>query len=1180
MRPGHQTTGHPVDVATGVVTSSCVDIHVHGRIPLVWERHFATPSSAEGTALGIGWSTRFFARLIISAGTYRFSTGPGDSVDFEDRDAVIGQGGVLRHLLTCLELQKQGDDYVVTSWDSEELTIERYIFSPVGRTQELRLSAVEDGSRNRLILAYDRGNRLTTVTQQRERRALVIEYSNDLITQIQVQSSSGSRHVAAQYSYGGGRHLTAAFDAHGRADHYEYDERSRLIHELARCGEEYFFVYDAYDRCVETYGPDGYDHKRLRFLEHQRVTELLDSRGKTWRYHWNVLGQVVFAISPRGALDLTKYDEFGRIIGMVDAFGREIAYAYDDAGNRTTVTYPNGAVTISQFDAAHRLIAVTDPLGATWEYGYDAITGSVAEVRYPTGVRWVRRLNVAGDPVTVENSVGGQWRFSYDELGQTVTIADATGALCRFVYDDHGNIVEIVDPEGGSTRYEHDLTDLVTAVSHADGSTRVINYDSRARVQSVIESGDATTSFEYGAGCEEVTLERRPDGGTTQYVWGTEPEQLLAVIDALGGRHELTYDDDGYLSSEVYSTGKTVTYKRDLCGFVQERTNGAGETTVYERDAVGRILKATFHDMTQVSFEYDAIGMVVKATNAEGTVEIARNALGDRLSEAFAGNVVDFEYDAMGSRIARRSNLGASTTYLRDAHGRIVEIGLSPTEAVLRQFDRLGRELVRQFGMVEMRSRYDPLGRLAERSITRRARVSATAAGPIGRRYRYDLFGNLTELREQGRSTQTIGYDRGSHVTEVRTDGVTTERYAYDANENVIMSGARPAQTRAERPGNDGLVTRTRRVGAGNQILQAQDMVYEYDGDGRLIRKAVSTSSGQQIWHYKWNPMGLLESAKTPDGEVWNYHYDAFGRRIRKVGPGADIRYVWDGNSILHEIRAGAPADVVTWTFWLDDFVPVAKQEHGRTYYAITDPIGTPREFVTGDGDVVWSASFLLWGERNDAAESRVSIPLRMQGQWYDEETGLCYNGCRYYAPEIASFISMDPVPLAGGPNAYMYAPNPLRWIDPHGLSVEPWPLDSQGRPTGASGTLTRRDLRPTDSSPPGVDPPGWRGGAHPHHQQRSHLVADTLGGSGDDPRNIIALTDGSNHPGMSSVEGKVRRHIQKNGGPVKYEVRVQYKDNHKTPSSVTITATDKNGKVIAKAHIANGKRQKTGCCP
>ncbi|MEN4913259.1 RHS repeat-associated core domain-containing protein, partial [Erwinia amylovora] len=52
-----------------------------------------------------------------------------------------------------------------------------------------------------------------------------------------------------------------------------------------------------------------------------------------------------------------------------------------------------------------------------------------------------------------------------------------------------------------------------------------------------------------------------------------------------------------------------------------------------------------------------------------------------------------------------------------------------------------------------------------------------------------------------------------------------------------------------------------------------------------------------------------------------------------------------------------------------------------------------------------------------------------------DSETGLHYNLFRYYEPDVGRFTTQDPVGLAGGLNLYAYAPNPLGYIDPLGLS-------------------------------------------------------------------------------------------------------------------------------------------------
>ncbi|MFX2575393.1 RHS repeat-associated core domain-containing protein, partial [Serratia marcescens] len=69
---------------------------------------------------------------------------------------------------------------------------------------------------------------------------------------------------------------------------------------------------------------------------------------------------------------------------------------------------------------------------------------------------------------------------------------------------------------------------------------------------------------------------------------------------------------------------------------------------------------------------------------------------------------------------------------------------------------------------------------------------------------------------------------------------------------------------------------------------------------------------------------------------------------------------------------------------------------------------------------------------------------------------GLHYNLFRYYEPEVGRFTTQDPIGLEGGLNLYQYAPNPLNWIDPLGLSKcepEKWDVNShQGNKNAVKG--------------------------------------------------------------------------------------------------------------------------------
>jgi len=87
------------------------------------------------------------------------------------------------------------------------------------------------------------------------------------------------------------------------------------------------------------------------------------------------------------------------------------------------------------------------------------------------------------------------------------------------------------------------------------------------------------------------------------------------------------------------------------------------------------------------------------------------------------------------------------------------------------------------------------------------------------------------------------------------------------------------------------------------------------------------------------------------------------------------------------------------------------------------------------EGSILWQARYDAQGRVvRLTGKLRFENPIRFQGQYYDEELGLCYNRHRYFDPETCAFISQDPLGLAAGTNLYSYAPNVWGWVDPLGL--------------------------------------------------------------------------------------------------------------------------------------------------
>ncbi|KAA0260851.1 RHS repeat-associated core domain-containing protein, partial [Hafnia alvei] len=115
--------------------------------------------------------------------------------------------------------------------------------------------------------------------------------------------------------------------------------------------------------------------------------------------------------------------------------------------------------------------------------------------------------------------------------------------------------------------------------------------------------------------------------------------------------------------------------------------------------------------------------------------------------------------------------------------------------------------------------------------------------------------------------------------------------------------------------------------------------------------------------------------------------------------------------------------------------------------------LGTPQQLINLNGQIDWSITLDAWGNTlSEENPHQLHQPIRMQGQQYDEESGLHYNRHRYYDPTIGRYITQDPIGLDGGMNVYTYPHNPLQIIDPLGLNPAAGALagGAVGGPVGA----------------------------------------------------------------------------------------------------------------------------------
>ncbi|WP_412503121.1 RHS repeat domain-containing protein [Shewanella chilikensis] len=259
--------------------------------------------------------------------------------------------------------------------------------------------------------------------------------------------------------------------------------------------------------------------------------------------------------------------------------------------------------------------------------------------------------------------------------------------------------------------------------------------------------------------------------------------------------------------------------------------------------------------------------------------------------------------------------------------------------------------------------------------------------------------------------------------------------------------------------------------------MRQGDNVFRYDANGRMVEKTLKRDGFRaQTSFYHWDEEDRLIRVSLPNGDIWHYEYDVFGRRCRKyrqqpatqptsaqsltqqISQG-DIRYQWLGDQLSQQQSYYADGSVATtqWLYEPGSFRPLAQirqldtpDDPGRPelHYAVTDLAGNVRELCDPQGQIHWRGEQGLWQDFHQwrlsgtpkkyleqAANEPLHCDLRYQGQIYDRETGLYYNRHRYYDPEICQYLSPDPIGLAGGTRPQAYVHNPLEWVDPLGLA-------------------------------------------------------------------------------------------------------------------------------------------------
>jgi len=728
-------------------------------------------------------------------------------------------------------------------------------------------------------------------------------------------------------------------------------------------------------------------------------------------------------VDPNGLATVLTYDLRGRL-DVVTVGGEVTDYDYDPAGNLDIVTLPDGTSLDYDYDAANRLTDIRDQLGNHIHYTLDALGNQTqTDISDPAGVLRRTQSAVYNLANRLEKTVGA--------ANQTTDFMD---------YDGNGNLKQVRDPGGNNTFYTYDALNRLKTITDAITGVTVYGYDAQDNQVSVQDPRGLTTSYTY---------------------------------DGLGNRTELNSPD----------TGVTTYTSHDRAGNVLGQTDARNKTTAYTYDALNRIKTITYNDGSTTVYDYDvganAIGRLSSMTDVTGTTAWSYDIHGGVTSKAQTNAGVtlttSYTYNSVTGQLETMTTPGGRVINYTYASGQINGINVD------------GKTVISNIS-------YDPFGSASawtwgnNTSVTRTSdldgQLELYTLGDVNRQIEYYPTGNVQNIIDPGNAAnnQAFNYDALQRLTNYQGLGAT-DVYGYDANGNrdALTLGAQNYANVIDLVSNridsvGGPIARTYSYDAVGNTLNDGTHSYAYDDRGRLtsVDNGAMTYAinglGQRI--RKLGSQPVQQGDVNGDGSIDPRDVDAvlatavgtgtpvgttdcnadsstnvldavcINNLIAATGAGqplsARLRYAYDedGQLLGQYSDTGAP---IQETIWFNG-QPVAVLEGEQMYYVYADHLNTPRAITNQANTTVWSWVSDPFGvavpnEDPDGDGSPFVYNHRFAGQYYDTETGLHYNYFRYYDPTTGSYITSDPVGLAGGLNTYGYVGgNPLNTIDPYGL--------------------------------------------------------------------------------------------------------------------------------------------------
>ncbi|KAF1017277.1 MAG: Protein RhsD [Stenotrophomonas maltophilia] len=859
----------------------------------------------------------------------------------------------------------------------------------------------------------------------------------------------------------------AVTDPEGLRTAFAYDAQGNPVCLTHADGTSIQMEYDLGNHMVSLRTPDGVDWQQAYDGRGLLVSQT-DPLGAITRFEYDEQGQLQAQTNPRQAVTRLRYDRHGLVAAVIDALGHESRFEHDPLGNPLRQVDPLGQASRYEYDAKGRLLATAGPdgVGVCCEYdAEDQLVRYTDEVGAQTRLQYVgigqigKRLQADGHSV----------EYHYDTEEQLIAVVNQRGESYQLVRDALGRIVEEVDYWGQSRRYSYDAAGRLTATLNPLGQRIAFTNDKLGRIT------------------RKTLPDVRHPGQQVQEHFVYDVQGQIVELRNPARTVKRRYDPLGQLLEELQD-GFRVGYGYDEVGNRVLRETSAGSRVAFGYDLRDQTVSVAINDESPISIERDALG---RATREQLSPHLQRDFTYDSRNLLTSQSVLKdaaplfetrYDYDRSGNLARRSDSAQGVDEYRYDAIGRLLQ-HIDPKGKVERYFndpagDRLRTEVkqvqarkvvggddddlttwTREGAYQGMHYVFDRAGDLVRKGVSH-------GDAPDDLTLIWDANHRLAESRRNGQSTY-YGYDPLGRRVFKRNPTQTTwffwdgdallgeVQQANDAEEAApvwVGNVASLVEVRRRQRRLEKLHERVREyvyypgtfvpLALVNQDEpEADGMMHSEQRDGVGVEKSGVTS-----------PLPLPAVMNTPAVQQKRLTQAVGAPRIGGLSGSALGSFALGRSiataqkSVLPLPAASTPKPVLE-----TDNPPLITTAASsavlpRICVYHNEPNGAPSRITDRYGAILWAAHYDASGGAEANGHVALCNPLRLQGQYLDQETGLHYNRFRYFDTTTASYTSRDPLGTIPGTNLHAFGPNTISWIDPLGLTaLEHTGADGQG---------------------------------------------------------------------------------------------------------------------------------------